>query len=162
MNIKRLNKEDYKKLQESETESEINQNHIILRFIDFNFNPNEITEKLRLTPLSTARKGEDYFIGKRKIKKTYEFNHWEYELKTKTNDFIGEIISDFFKTIIEPRIDLIKEISNKCKITRIIIVQYYYSGNNPGYVFEKEQIKILAEINAEIDMDIYCLCDNEK
>ena len=35
----------------------------------------------------------------------------------------------------------------------MIIVQYYCTGNNLGYVFEKEQIKILAEIHAEIDID---------
>jgi hypothetical protein len=41
------------------------------------------------------------------------------------------------------------------------MVQYYYTGHNPGYGFKKEQIKILADINAEIDMDIYCLSKDE-
>ena len=159
MNIKRLDKDDYKKLKDSDNDLEINQNHIILRFIDFDFNPDEITEKLGLAPLSIARKGEDYFVGKRKVKKTWEYNHWDYELKTKTNDFIGETISKFFETMIEPRLDMIKEISRKCEITRLIIVQYYYSGCNPGCAFEKSQVKILADIDAEIDMDIYCLSE---
>lgn len=160
MNIKRLDKDDYKKLQDSVNDLEINQNHVILRFIDFDFNPDEITEKLGLTPLSIARKGEDYFVGKRKVKKTWEYNHWDYELKTKTNEFIGDTIGEFFENIIEPRLDLIKEISSKSDITRLIIVQYYYSGCNPGYAFEKRQVKILADIDAEIDMDIYCLSEN--
>lgn len=157
MNKKRLNKSDFNKLQNSDNESEINQNHVILRFIDFDFNPDEITNKFGLKPLSIARQGEDYFVGKRKVKKTWKFNHWDFELKTKSNEFMGETINEFFKTVIEPRLDLIKEVSDRSKITRLIIIQYYYSGCNPGYVFEKEQIKILASINAEIDMDIYCL-----
>ena len=160
MNIKRLNKEELKKIQNSESELEINQNRIILRFIDFDFNPDEISEKLGLKPLSIARKGEDYFVGKRKFKKTYDCNHWDYEIKIETNDFIGDTVTNFIETIIKPRIELIKEISNTCRITRLIIVQYYYTGCNPGYFFEKEQIKILADINAEIDMDIYCLSDD--
>jgi hypothetical protein len=158
MNLKRLNKEDYKNLQDSE--AEINQNHVILRFIDFDFSPDEITDKLGLIPLSIARKGEDYYVGKRKEKKTWEFNHWDYEIMTKTSNFIGDSINDFFKTVIEPRLHLIKEISDKCKITRLIVVQYYYTSCNPGYSFEKEQIKMLADINAEIDMDVYCLSED--
>ncbi|MCW3787379.1 DUF4279 domain-containing protein [Plebeiibacterium sediminum] len=157
MNIKRLDKDDYKKLQGSDNDLEVNQNHVILRFIGFDFDPNEITERLQLKPLSIARKGEDYFVGKRKVKKTWEYNHWDYELKTKTNAFIGETITEFFENIIEPRLELIKEISRKSDITQLIIVQYYYTGCNPGFAFEKKQVKILADINAEIDMDIYCL-----
>ena len=82
-------------------------------------------------------------------------------MKINSNEFIGDIIDKFFKEIIIPRIDLIKEIGQKCEAVRFIIVQYYYTGNNPGYGFEKEQIKVLAEINAEVDMDIYCLGEDE-
>ena len=82
-------------------------------------------------------------------------------MKINSNEFIGDIIDKFFKEIIIPRIDLIKEIGQKCEAVRLIIVQYYYTGNNPGYGFEKEQIKVLAEINAEVDMDIYCLGEDE-
>jgi len=157
MNIKKLDKADYKQLQDSDNDMEINQNHVILGFIDFDFNPDEITEKLELNPLSIARKGEEYFVGKRKVKKTWECNHWDYELKTITNDFIGETINDFFETVIEPRFEIIKDISSKSEITRLIIVQYYYTGCNPGYSLNKKEVKMLAEINAEIDIDIYCL-----
>ncbi|MFW5804201.1 MAG: DUF4279 domain-containing protein [bacterium] len=139
---------------------EVNQNYVILRFIDFDLDPDEITNKLGLKPLSIAKQGEDYYLGKSKVKKTWEFNHWDYEIKTETNNFIGETITDFFKTIIEPRLNKIKEISSKSRITRLIVVQYYYTNCNPGYAFEKEQVKILSDINAEIDIDIYCLSED--
>lgn len=154
--LNRLSGGDFKKLQNSE----VNSNHIILRFIGFDFNPDEITEKLGLIPFSLARKGEDYFVGKNKVKKTWEYNHWDYELKTKSNNFIGETINDFFETIIKPRFNLIKEISSNSEITRLIVVQYYYTGCNPGFTFKKEQVKILSSIDAEIDMDIYCLSED--
>lgn len=41
----------------------------------------------------------------------------------------------------------INEIGLNCKITRFIIVQYYYAGHNPGYEFGREQIKIPKEQN---------------
>ena len=161
MTFKRLDKKDYKKITGS-IDSEINRNHLILRFLDFNFDPDIITQKLGLEPISTGQKGHEYFIGPQKdIPKNRECNHWDYEWKIKTNDFIGDLIDKFFEEIIIPRLESIKDIGLNCQTIRFIIVQYYYSGHNPGYGFEKEQIKILADINAEIDMDIYCLCEDE-
>ncbi len=141
--------------------SEINQNHIILRFIDFDLDPNVVSRKLGLEPLSIARQGEEYFVGKRRVRKTWEFNHWDYELKTETNEFIGSTMDQFFNEVLIPKSTEIKEISQLSRITRFIVVQYYYTGPNPGYCFDKEQVKLLADISAEIDMDIYCLCEDE-
>ena len=157
MNIKRLDKKDFEV-----NETGINQNHLRLSFLDFDFDPELITKKLELEPLSTGQKGDEYFIGSQKqISKTRDCNHWEFEWKNTSNDFIGDYISEFFKEIIIPRLDLIKGIASNCRIVRFNIVQYYYSGHNPGYTFEKEQIRTLSDINAEIDIDTYCLCKDE-
>lgn len=162
MTFKRLDKKDYTKLMGS-VDSKINQNHLILRFIDFDFDPDLITDKLGLAPLSTGQKGDEYFIWPQKdISKIRNCSHWDFEWKLMTNDFIGDLIDKFFKEVITPRLDSIKEIGLNCETTRFLIVQYYYTGHNPGYGFEKEQIKLLADINAEIDMDIYCLCEDEE
>lgn len=161
MTFKRLDKKDYKKLTGS-SDSEINRNHLILCFLDFDFDPDLITNKLELEPLSTGKKGEEYFVGPQKqISKFRECSHWDYEWKIKSNDFIGDLIDKFFKEILIPRLGSIKEIGLNCKTVRFIIVQYYYTGHNPGYGFEKEQIKILADLNAEINIDIYCFCEDE-
>ena len=69
MNIKRLDKDDYKKLQNPDDDLEINQNQVILRFIDFDFNPDEITAKLGLTPLQLRGKGKIILLGKGRLKK---------------------------------------------------------------------------------------------
>jgi hypothetical protein len=161
MTFNQLDKKDYKNLMGS-TNSGINQNHLILRFLDFDFDPDLITKKLELEPLSTGLKGDEYFNGPQKdIPRIRDCSHWDYEWKLETNEFICDLIDKFFNEIIIPRIDSIKEIGLNCKTIRFTIVQYYYTGNNLGYGFEKEQIKILADINAEIDMDIYCLCEDE-
>jgi hypothetical protein len=158
MSFKKLNKNDFKKLMGTDG-SETNQNHIILQFFDFDLAPDFITDQLGLEALSTGQKGEEYFIGPQKqISRIRECSHWEYEWKIHSNDFIGEMIDQFFKEIIIPRVDLIKEIGRHCETVRLTVVQYYYTGHNPGYGFDKRQIKILSAINAEVDMDIYCLC----
>jgi hypothetical protein len=154
MSIKYLSREDYKKLMEPNDHCNINQIHIALSFIDFEPDPEHISFKLGLKPISTARKGEEYSFSPKKIS---EYNHWEFEKKTKTNDFIGDVINDFISTIIKPRINSIKEISSIVKTTRLSIIQYYYTGNNPGLTLDKIHIKLLSDIEAEIDMDIYCL-----
>ncbi len=143
-------------------DKEINQNHLILRFIDFDFSPDLITKNVGLKPLSVGKKGEEYFVGSQKrILKIRDCNHWDYEWKVYSNEFIGDITNKFFNEILIPRKELIKEIGLSCQTTRLVIVQYYFTGHNPGFNFKKEQIQVLAEINAEIDMDIYCLCEDE-
>ena len=62
MTYKRLDKKDYKKLMGT-ADSETNQNHLILRFLDFDFDPDLITKKLGLEPLSTGQIGDEYFVG---------------------------------------------------------------------------------------------------
>lgn len=160
MSLKRLNREDFKKLSGS-ADSGTNRNHLILKFIDFDFHPDIITEKTGLQPLSIGLKGEKYFVGKKnQIKKIRDCNYWEYEWKEISNDFIGDLIDRFFVEIIIPKLDLFKEVSHHCEIVRLVIVQYYYTGYNPGYGFTKEQINILSNINADVDVDIYCLCED--
>jgi hypothetical protein len=157
MTFERLNKKDYKKLMGTDGE-ETNQNHILLQFYDFDFAPDFISQKLDLEPLSTGQKGDEYFVGPQKqISKVRACSHWEYEWKIYSNDFIGEMIDQFFKEIIVPRLDLIKDIAQHCETVRLTIVQYYYTGHNPGYGLSKEQINVLSAMNAEVDMDIYCL-----
>ena len=160
MTIKRLDPRNYNNLMGTSSGDEINQTHLILGFLDFDFDPALITEKIGLEPLSVGRKGDTYFIGPQKdIPRTRECSHWDYERNAKTNEFAGDLIANFCDEIIRPRVNAIKEIGLGCEITRFTVVQYFRAGRNPGFCFEKEQIEMLANIGAEIDMDIYCLAD---
>ena len=140
---------------------EVNQNHIVLLLYDLcGILPDEITNLLMLDPHSTGIKGESYKIGppNKRIAKTHHYSFWEYEWKDKSNDSIGDLIEKFIKEIIIPKKDLLKRLISKCKI-QLKIVQYYYDGCNPGYHFNEQVISILSELQASIDLDVYCLSD---
>lgn len=137
--------------------SEVNQNHIILGFFEFDFSPDTFTNEMGLEPLDKAVKGDMYFVGSKKnIEKIHEYNIWTHELKIRSNDFIGDIIAKYIDEIIKPRIDIIKRLTKNCNV-QFRIVQYYYEGCNPGIYLKSEHNKILAEINSSIDIDMYCL-----
>ena len=67
MIFERLKKKDYKKITGTDG-YETNQNHLILRFLDFDFSPDLITDKLGLKPQSAGQKGDEYFLGSQKKK----------------------------------------------------------------------------------------------
>lgn len=137
-----------------------NQNHISFGLFGFDIAPNEISEELGLTPKSIGIKDEIYFIGPpdKRIEKVLNENHWKYEWKLNTNEFIGDIVDRFVKEIIEPRKDPLKKLTRNSYL-EFQIVQYYYDGCNPGIHINKENVTILAELGASIDIDIYCLAD---
>jgi hypothetical protein len=137
--------------------SELNENHIILSFHDFDYSPEVISNKLNIVPSDSGIKGEEYFIGKdNKVKKDRKANMWRFEWNLRTNDFIGDIIEKYIEEIIIPRVETIREISLTSEV-EFSIVQYYYDGCNPGVYIKKKHTKILAEINSSINIDIYCL-----
>lgn len=140
-----------------EEEVKLNKNLAILRLFGFEYDPLIITNRLGISPKKTGIKGEKYYRGKSSIPSHWDFNHWEYEWKKLSPAYIGEFITEFFNEILIPRQKELVEISKNCPTIRIVIVQYYYNGCNPGYNLTKEQIAIMAEINAEIEFDVYCL-----
>ncbi|MBN1181925.1 MAG: DUF4279 domain-containing protein [Bacteroidales bacterium] len=137
---------------------ETNQNNISLSFFDFDCDPKDITEELQLSPTSIGKKGGEYLIGppEKRIIKTYDYNYWRYKWSIDSNEFIGNIITRFIKEIIEPREAKLVSLASKSSI-QFQVAQYYYDGCNPGVSINKECIKTLADISADIDIDIYCL-----
>lgn len=159
MTHERLNKSDFKKLMGNEKTPEVNQNHIILGFFEFDFLPDKFTSTLGLEPLEKGTKGEKYYSGRNKqLEKTHEYNMWTYERKIYSNDFIGDLVEKFIDEIIVPRVDDIKVLTKNCNV-QLRIVQYYYEGCNPGLYIKAEHNKILAGINCSLDIDLYCLAD---
>jgi len=72
----------------------------------------------------------------------------------KNRHWIGNQIDEFIDNVIKPRQEKIKEIISTCD-SEFSIVQYIYEGCNPGLHFENDRLKIIADIGAEIDVDIY-------
>jgi hypothetical protein len=139
----------------------INKNIISLGIFGFDEDPFYITEHINLQPNSYGKKGEEYFIGKNKdIKKIHDENNWSYKWEEESNNFIGDFIEKFIDEIILKRVDKFKELNRKCEI-QFQIVQYYSTGSNPGIHIDKKRLGALSEIGASIDIDIYCLSEEE-
>jgi len=137
----------------------INDNFISIILVNPSDKFNEITKQLKLTPTSTGIKGETYFpVLKNKIERTHKETYWRYEWNRQSSEFIGDTISEFITEIIIPNKDIFIQLS-KSSCVRFRIVQYYYDSCNPGIVIEREDNKILSEIGASLDIDIYCLND---
>ncbi len=138
---------------------DVNQNHIILGFFDFDFSPDIFTKDMGLQPLDKGVKGDKYFVGSKKdVEKIHEHNFWRHELKTYSNDFIGDLIAKYIDEIIKPRVDIIKRLTKNSNV-QLQIIQYYYDGCNPGIHIDFQRNKILSDINCSIDIDLYCLAD---
>ena len=53
-----------------------------------------------------------------------------------------------------PRIEAIEKISPKVE-KEFFVFQKQYDSNNVGFHFESKSIKILSQLNFELDIDIY-------
>jgi len=160
MELKPLSRDDFEKL--STEESHTNRAYLYLRIFDFICHQDKISEQIGLVPTGTRQRGEEYIItlgkNKKQLKRISDITLWEYERKIVSNDFIGDLVEAFITDVIEPRI---AEINGLADPKRIIfnITHYYYTSNNPGVFISSKQMKTLADINAELDVDIYSLHD---
>ncbi len=128
--------------------------------MDFKCSPEEFTKELQLHPSSTGIQGEEYLLPDGIRKKMRDCNHWQYEWKIYSDDFIGDYLTKFINDIIKPRLAAIKRMTADC-VTRLTIVQYYFTGYNLGVGLEKDEIRVLSEIGAEIDIDLYVLTEDK-
>ncbi|PSR52106.1 hypothetical protein AHMF7605_00505 [Adhaeribacter arboris] len=138
---------------------EIDTHKVSLKFFDFDCPPDELTKELGLEPTRTALKGQEYYIGpeNKRVKKTWKWNFWEHQITIVEKDvWIGDLIDNYIDKVFQPRQENIKKITSKCR-SEFSIVQYLYDGCNPGLHFKNNRLKIIADIGAEIDIDIYML-----
>jgi hypothetical protein len=159
--MRKLNRQEHKKLMGHSDTPETNQNHLKLVIYGFDYQPNLISEKLMIEPHSVGIKGESYEIGspQNRIKKTHEYSYWEHEWKVYTNDFVGDIVEKYVDDFVRPNMASLIELSEDSDL-QFTVVQYYYDGCNPGFHFDKRVVKILSDLGASIDIDLYCLSDD--
>jgi uncharacterized protein DUF4279 len=97
------------------SKKDINDDHIILLFLNFDYSPEVITEKINLTPSRSGLKGEKYYLGhNHEVVKYRKCNFWEYELRQITNDFIGDSFDLFVEEVIYPRAASIRSVAETC------------------------------------------------
>ena len=139
----------------------MNENHVSLKLFEFAESPVELSARLKLEPTQTALKGEESGVGPepRRVKRPYPWNFWEYCWTRNEERFVGDLIEEFMAQIVEPRMDALREVIATCG-AELSVVQYYYTGCNPGVHFSRRTVNTLAYIGAEIDVDIYCLSED--
>lgn len=135
------------------------QHKVALKISEFPYSVDNLTTMLGLQPSETAVKDQEYFIGPphRKIPKRWPFNFWMYQESVEKDQwYIGDQITNFISKIIVPRISILNEIKENCEF-ELGVSQCLYTGCNPGFHLDKKELKILADIDCEIDIDFYVL-----
>jgi len=136
----------------------LNKNHTTLKIFGFEGSVAELSHCLQLEPTKTAIKGEvrNFNPSHEGKKRTYPWNYWEFRWTRSEERFIGEFVEEFMSHIVEPRKDILKEVVATCS-AELSVVQYYYSGCNPGIHLSVKTLSTLSYIGVEVDVDIYCL-----
>lgn len=143
-------------LQHMRTEGRtINENHIILWFLNFDLSHEEITTRLDLQPTCIATKGQEIVTSKG-VKKISRHTFWEYEWQYESNEFIGSAVERFVDEVIKPRVTQIRSLAEVMD-AEFKIVQYYHDGFTPGYHFKPDRLSILSAAGLDMDIDICCL-----
>ncbi len=158
MKIRPLKKAELKYLS-SRHADEVNSVYLTLLLSDFQFDPEELTSKLKMLPTNSFSKSENQLLDTKRNR--FENNFWEYEEKHFNTDFLGDLADEFILRILKNKIETLKSLSNDCHIM-FRVVQYYNQSNNPGFSLSKKSLKVLAEIEAEFDLDIYSVYDEKK
>jgi hypothetical protein len=141
----------------------LNENHTTLKIFGFKGPVAELNARLQLKPTKTALKGEERSYGPshRGEKRVYPWNYWEFRWTRSENRFIGDLVEEFMAQVVEPRKDALKEVIATCS-GELSVVQYYYSGCNPGFHLSAKTLSLLSHTGVEVDVDIYCLASEAK
>ncbi len=129
---------------------------VAFMLMGFESAPEEITEKVGITPSETWKTGD--FVTKKSVMR-HQSNGWQLnsqlEKTAELEDHIQSVLEQLkpsWQSFIEISIDCYVEIS--CAI-------YLYSDNQlPAIHFNKEIVQQIAELNADIDIDLYNLTDD--
>lgn len=111
--------------------------------------PNEISEKLGLTPTKSLLKNS--FVPKTKIK--VDQNQWYYEPQKKL-PIILERKLDFLLKSLKPIAEIISSLPDGTS-SCIHICYSGYTDWMGGWHFESDTLKQITALNAEIDFDLY-------
>jgi hypothetical protein len=120
-----------------------------LTFTDFDSTPSELTDLTGLTPSKTWIAGDSIERSKRR----YPSNGWRLSSQ-KIVAAIEAGVDALFEQI-APNWEALRELSRECNVELSILVKC--GEQVPPMHFRADQIERLAELSAEIDIDLYCL-----
>ena len=113
--------------------------------------PDQISKILKISPSKIWLRGDKLSITERR----YQENGWELSSSLPTSSDIKQHTAALIHKI-ESHIDKFQDLPKDIEIELSCVV-YSYGGDRPAIFFEKEVIRLLGVINAEIDIDLYVL-----
>jgi Domain of unknown function (DUF4279) len=140
-----------------------NQICIYLSIFGNNFNPEDLTAKINIQPTHTHRKGDiiprpkSLYVKPGSPPLRRKEDAWRYDL-----GYIHTIDSDEISDIIEKTFrDKVSDISEFIKtynlLVKLFVVLNIDPEQTPAVGFKPSFVKILGDLYAEIDMDIYVI-----
>lgn len=125
-------------------------------WITGDFTASDITQIIGISPSHTFAKGDN--IPSRPGK-TRDHSNWELHSPLPRNvTFIDSHLKALME-LLERKKEIIKNLQTEYE-TGINCVGYY-TNSNPGFHLNKHLVQQLAELNLDIDFDLYCYCDHE-
>jgi hypothetical protein len=133
---------------------------ILAEFIltGINFNPEEITSFLGIAPTKTWRLGDQIQTSLL----TYKHDGWLLstgeEESLDLNNQLRSVIDQ-----LKPHFSKIKEVCARLNLeAEIGFAVYVENGETPALHFDKDIVQIAADLNAEIDIDLYVFSSSEE
>jgi hypothetical protein len=129
-----------------------NEYQAYLRIAGFHCHPDEITRILGLDPTETWIEGEEYLSPGMRETGHRKFSFWAKESPLLEGDLDEKM--EALITVIRPHASRFRELP---EVTALVIQGVIQADDfMPGVGFTRDQIKVIADIGATIDVDIFC------
>ena len=139
----------------SEDMQKTNKITVYLRISGFSCDPSAITEILGIQPDKVWRKG-DLLMHTEKFK--HKDNGWEIKSVSSDTIYLESHITDILKTALPVR-DKFKNLPVGSSVMLTCGVSFSPDSAIPSIFLDTETLRFLGEINADIDVDLYCVED---
>jgi hypothetical protein len=133
-----------------------NETIVSLSITEFECSPSEITKILNITPSKTWQKNEP--IDERIVARHKE-NGWRISSSLSKESNLEEHIKNLSQVII-PHKAKFKNLPSSSYVELSCCI--YVHHEVPEISFSANTIQLLSELQAEIDIDLYCLMNNEN
>ncbi len=125
------------------------------------FNPNELTNLLNIKPIKSYIKGEEIPLNKNSKKlpgakpRKYIETVWSYGSGC-IQDYDSEKACKLIEDKIKDKTPIINNFVKKYNLeVKLSVVPWFAKDHSPVISFSKSMIKMLAELSADIDLDVY-------
>lgn len=123
-----------------------------LKITDPELDPDEVTAYLGMAPSKTWRVGDPVIPGAKLREKA---NGWLLKSGLPLAAPLEEHIRSLME-LLQPVWPALVELCNK-RHAEIYCVVYSYGGDRPGIFFDRDAVRRAADLNADIDVDLYIL-----